>query len=95
MERERDEPERQDEGAADEQGRRAGHPDAGYPDTANENGEHENVEHEEPGQGPEERTGLGTEAIPAKAEQHTTEHESGYGGKKDRARVSSDQRPGT
>jgi hypothetical protein len=27
--------------------------------------------------------------------QHKTEHESGYGGKKDKPKVSSDQRPGT
>jgi hypothetical protein len=90
MEREPEEPQRTEERPADEQGRRAGHPEVGYPETTREN-----VEHEDPGNGPEERTGLGTEAVPAKAEQHTTEHESGYGGKKNQPRVSSDQRPAT
>jgi hypothetical protein len=38
---------------------------------------------------------LGAEAVPERAHLHTTEHESGYGGKHGQPRISSDQRPGT
>ena len=41
------------------------------------------------------RTGQGAEAMPDRADEHTTEHESGYGGKGHEPRVSSDQRPDT
>ncbi|GEM_PF-4266026 len=50
--------------------------------------------HTEHGHGPETRLGGTPEAMPPDRH-HTTEHESGYGGKKDQPRTSSDQRPGT
>lgn len=40
-------------------------------------------------------SGAGREAIPPDTERPSHEHESGYGGKKDSPRVTSDQRPGT
>jgi hypothetical protein len=77
----------------------ASSPGGALPDEAGDPREPARSGHEPPirGSEPDHDRGLdvGTEAIPEQAHLHTTEHESGYGGKHGQPRVSSDQRPGT
>jgi hypothetical protein len=78
------------DGLGDDQGTRIGEPDSAPSDERDSTGRETKR-----GQHAARSVDAGAEATPDDISDHTTEHESGYGGKQEQPRVSSDQRPGT